>query len=204
MGFLAFGTLWFWFALVAIFGTIIYFLESALYSEHDDGGGFKSTVTIIGFLVLYYFCGSSEDILSIFNYIKSNTVGLLAWIGVYAALGLVWSFVKWYFFLLNKKDKQLEQLQKDVKYYNRFTESKLELPTAGENKMRIISWMTYWPFSIVWTLINEPVKRFFNFIYTRFTSIYDKVHAVIEAKLNADNAKLLEKRKAKESVTVNK
>lgn len=198
MQFLAYGTLWFWFAIVAIFGTIIYFLESALTSDEDDGGGFRSTITILGFLVLYYFCGSSEDILSMFRYVRDNTVGLLIWVGVYAAIGLVWSFVKWYFFLLSKKDKKYEQLKKDQKR-NTFTEGKLELPTAGDNKMRIISWMTYWPFSVVWTAINEPVKRFFNFVYARFTSIYDRIHLMIEAKLNADNAELLQNRKPKDA-----
>jgi hypothetical protein len=38
-------------------------------------------------------------------------------------------------------------------------------PTAAENRARIVAWMTFWPASMTWTLINDPVRRFFAAAY---------------------------------------
>ncbi len=39
------------------------------------------------------------------------------------------------------------------------------IPNVRENKAAIIRWMTYWPFSLVYTLLNDPVRRLFEFLY---------------------------------------
>ena len=36
---------------------------------------------------------------------------------------------------------------------------------ARENKSRIIMWMAYWPWSLLWTTINDAVKRIYREIY---------------------------------------
>ena len=35
--------------------------------------------------------------------------------------------------------------------------------------------MLYWPLSGLWTLINDPVKRTFRWIFGRLSSYYDKM-----------------------------
>lgn len=40
-------------------------------------------------------------------------------------------------------------------------------PHPNDNKGRIIFWMSYWPFSAVWTIINDPITRFYRFVYHR-------------------------------------
>lgn len=48
-------------------------------------------------------------------------------------------------------------------------------PKTSENKLRIIFWMSYWPFSGIWTLINDPITRFYNFLYRRLGAAFDKM-----------------------------
>ena len=38
-------------------------------------------------------------------------------------------------------------------------------PSVRYNKARVISWATYWPASMLWTLINDPVHRFYEWMY---------------------------------------
>ncbi len=39
------------------------------------------------------------------------------------------------------------------------------IPDVTENKAAIIRWMTYWPFSMLYTLLNDPVRRLFERVY---------------------------------------
>jgi len=173
MGIFIFGTLWFWLLITVTGGLILFFLETALLDDHDTGGGFKVTLVLIGAGLLYYFWGSKEDITSIFTYIKENPGNVLVLFGGYLVAGVVWAIVKWYFFLLNKKE-----------YYKRsnIPFHRVSIPKASNNKSRIISWMMYWPFSGLWTLINEPIKKAFQLIYRNIEGFFDRMSEKIFAK----------------------
>jgi hypothetical protein len=51
----------------------------------------------------------------------------------------------------------------------------LQRPKARENKQRIVSWMSLWPFSFVGTLLNDPVRRFFTWLFKAFSSLYQRM-----------------------------
>jgi hypothetical protein len=53
--------------------------------------------------------------------------------------------------------------------------------------------MIYWPLSSLWTLINDPVKKAFEFVLSQFGGFYDKM----SEKILGDIVK--EKEKAKEN-----
>jgi hypothetical protein len=53
--------------------------------------------------------------------------------------------------------------------------SNLQRPRARDNKSRIVSWMAFWPFSLVGTLLNDPVRRFFSWVFTTFSSLYQRM-----------------------------
>lgn len=38
-------------------------------------------------------------------------------------------------------------------------------PSAQRNKGRIFGWMIYWPVSMLWTAINDPVRKLYEAIY---------------------------------------
>lgn len=44
-------------------------------------------------------------------------------------------------------------------------------PSPGKNKARITGWMLYWPWSAFWTLLNDPIKRLYRFIFQALTKM---------------------------------
>jgi uncharacterized membrane protein YuzA (DUF378 family) len=48
-------------------------------------------------------------------------------------------------------------------------------PKARDHKGRIMVWMCYWPWSMVWTLINDPVKRLFKQIYLQIQGLLQSI-----------------------------
>lgn len=48
-------------------------------------------------------------------------------------------------------------------------------PVASKKKSVITSWISYWPVSLAATLLNNPFRRFFEWIYTNLSGYYDKI-----------------------------
>jgi len=174
MGYLIVGTIWFWLLLLVGSGVIMYFLESALEKHSDTGGGIWATVCIIGLFVAYYYLGSSTHLISLLSYIKTHPFIIIAGAIGYLLCGVVWSIFKWYFFVLKKMNKLDDELKHDSNTY-RIASIDSYTPHARENKARIISWMTYWPFSGLWMLINDPIRKTFQHIYRSIENYFDAI-----------------------------
>jgi hypothetical protein len=178
MGIFVIGTIWFWILLGVSAGLILFFLERPLGGFRDDGGGAESTAVILVAFVLYWFLGSSQDILDLAIYVRDNAWHVISMIAFYFFIGVIWSIAKWYFFLMNIKDGLLAKVEYDKQ--NKLTTRgkdwiKDQIPQAKNNKNRITTWMSYWPFSMLWTLINEPIKKAFRYIYARIEGIFQKM-----------------------------
>lgn len=190
-----FGSIGFWIGLIAAVGLIIYFLETALSQNEDTGGGLKATAVVAGFVLLYFFFGSRAHVIDFFKYIGTHTGTIIFIFGLYIAAGVAWAFAKWYFFVLGKRDELDKRLTSNyvIDNIDKF------IPTARENKARIMSWMTYWPFSAVWTFLNDPVRRAFQMVYSRIESSFDKISNTMFAdhKL-AVEAKVAERKRQEE------
>lgn len=48
-------------------------------------------------------------------------------------------------------------------------------PVGLENKGLIVSWIMYWPLSLLGTLLNNPFRRFFSYVYESVSGLYDKI-----------------------------
>lgn len=172
MGLLLFGTIWFWTLLSVVAILIIWFLEDAIDYDRtyrDTGGGTKATVTFFIFLALCYFFGSKEQFVESLYFIKDNPGTIILMLISYVVIGVIWSIVKWYFYLQGFKMHHI---------IRNGTENGISLrniPRGSQNKNRIITWMSYWPFSMIWTIINEPVRKIFKYIYSKIEGIYDKM-----------------------------
>lgn len=46
----------------------------------------------------------------------------------------------------------------------------VEPPQVSQHKARIMGWMTFWPVSLTWTLLNDPVRAAFQHIYASISS----------------------------------
>jgi len=48
-------------------------------------------------------------------------------------------------------------------------------PLASHKKSIITSWISYWPVSLAGTLLNNPFRQFFEWIYSNLSGYYDKI-----------------------------
>ena len=144
------GGLWFWILFTIASIVLIACLEK------DSGTG--ATITLLAASVLYFLCAgnSFHEMLLWMRDNPGRTIGLAL---LYFFVGAIWSFAKFYFFLKKKKRKG-----HDFKYV-----------TVDGNKGRIIAWITYWPFSVAWAAINQPVRYISTEIYHLTSNIYEKI-----------------------------
>jgi hypothetical protein len=49
------------------------------------------------------------------------------------------------------------------------------MPIGSENKSGIIAWISYWPLSLLATLLNNPFRRLFEYVYSLVANAYDKI-----------------------------
>lgn len=57
------------------------------------------------------------------------------------------------------------------------------IPKANTKKSLIVSWISYWPMSLGATLLNNPFRRFFEWIYSLVAGIYDKMGSAEASKM---------------------
>lgn len=59
---------------------------------------------------------------------------------------------------------------------------------AWNHKSKIISWMCYWPLSLLWSLIDDLVKNIFDFVYRKLGSMLNKISERVwrDAKIDCD------------------
>ncbi|GEM_PF-6496025 len=59
-------------------------------------------------------------------------------------------------------------------------------PQAREHKAQITLWMTYWPWSATWTVVNDPVRRAFRWSYQRVQDCYEWISGRVFRDLDKD------------------
>jgi len=55
------------------------------------------------------------------------------------------------------------------------TIKELVIPLASDYKGKITTWILWWPTSLFWTILNDPLVKLANFIYDRFQGIYTRI-----------------------------
>ena len=177
------------FVIIALCG--IFILEAVL-TEVESFGWAMVTLLATG-VALHFF-----RIVNLLELVRNHASETLMFVGAYLVAGIIWSFIKWFSFLMAFRDeyretkgrwlikkglsKQMvldEALQKsffsDLSFAKFRGNSLTEKPKASTNKRRIVAWMSFWPFSAVGTLINDPVRRFFNFLFNQFKATYQRM-----------------------------
>ena len=157
----ALGTIWFWMLCGAAFVIITAFVEA--------GYPGRATWAVILFFALVHFLGGLKFV----NWVIENPGVFFSTIAVYFVVGTIYCLIKWYFFLLNKKDeyKKNDEVKKSRTHYGN-----AELPLKpSDYRYELVGWIIYWPFSCVWTIINDPVKRIATSIYLQIEGILQKM-----------------------------
>lgn len=159
--FLAVGAWGFW-LLLAISAII-----TSELTDNDSPGW--ATITAIGTVAALAVLGDFNPI----ELLKANPLGAVYFIAAYFVAGTAWSVTKWFFWLRKARAAILEMQSEfpSMDHYSmrtRLRERRLPIefpPKAGDHKGRIIGWMALWPASMVWTMINDPVRSAFETIY---------------------------------------
>ena len=62
-------------------------------------------------------------------------------------------------------------------YENNTLEESVEriTPLASKKKSIITSWISFWPVSVAATVLNNPFRNFFEWVYSNLSGYYDKI-----------------------------
>jgi hypothetical protein len=197
-GMMAVGSIWFWLLVFAVLIGITVLVET------EEGGWATFTLVVSVILMNWVFK------VGIIQALWAHPWKALGWVLVYFVLGIAWGLVKWFVFVHKRAGlyrdardaflKQhrateltpalaaelMEELNHNFRSYQ--TEVSALPPKASEHKGDIIRWMSYWPFSVVGTLLNDVVRKAWRHIYDLMTQTYDRVAAHVFRKYSADVA----------------
>lgn len=94
---------------------------------------------------------------------------------VYLAAGVAWAFFKWWSFVANEAAR-LREAHKTSSTLSWEAFAKPRMPSASNNKSRIVAWMTLWPFSFSWWALTWP-RKVFSWLYERLSMVFDRIAA---------------------------
>ena len=190
-GLFLFGTFWFWMFVV--------FVALVVATEVHFDKGTPATVTLIATVVfLHFFSG-----VNILQYVFHNLGWFLGGAVLYLLVGAGYSVLKLELHTRNLNDKyrraQVQflrdhklsddadfkslsaelkhQWQKTLDYHLFDIDQRDGSVTFDLYKRRatVIMWIGHWPFSLLGTVLNDPVKHAINFLYDRMVGFYEKI-----------------------------
>jgi hypothetical protein len=192
--FLANSTFILWFSIIA---AVVIMFSLELNSEGTATTAFSLAVA----LVLWNYGPN------IWNFISSDILTTSLFIVGYLVCGVVWSFIKWnefvksIFNIFNQVKSTFKTLEipkdltvfcdklrsKGLSIYGSSVESLEDvieniMPKGLDNKSRIVAWISYWPLSLIATLLNNPFRRLFERTYNLVSGLYDKISSTQKAK----------------------
>jgi len=79
--------------------------------------------------------------------------------------------------------KMREHKEFGTKYYFHSHDKPIDIieeiaPQAKDKKTLLTSWIAYWPASLAATILNDPLRKLFKWIYSLCSGIYDKMSDV--------------------------
>lgn len=189
IGLFALGTIGFWILICVVCGLLIAAVE------YEKPGW--ATVSLAATFGLLAWLGD----FNLLTASRAHPVLAACCIGGYVVLGTAYSFVKWWRFLRGMRAKYLDTkaafLERNgiqgttipdnlLQEWSRNSMGLGTAPKARDHKARILTWMIYWPWSGIWTLINDPVKKLFKAIYAELQAQYQKIADKVFADVKDD------------------
>ena len=189
--FLLVGGLLFW-----IFAGI---LATILITCVEMEKGSMATLAMVAFGLIFIVWGD----VSIFGWIAANTVDFLLYLVGYFVVGTGWTLMKWYFYLIGRKEEatlfKIKFLKDEGIAGNKIPDDKQVLfqdklltrissstysdqtypPNAMLHKPSIIRWAAYWPFSAIWTILGDGIKRVWDFVYVQIGGLLQRMSSKI-------------------------
>jgi hypothetical protein len=134
---------------------------------------------VLGFIGVYIGFGLIWSIIKWAAYVKSYTrlfnSTKLDFEAKYGSVGENW--ITWTEKI--RSNEQLKSFNPYLYYVSRSTTveelAKTLILTTDNKKSVIVSWISYWPLSILGTIMNDPFRRLFTWIYNSFSGLYGKI-----------------------------
>lgn len=172
LDFMVFGAWGFWLLIVV---SAIYLSELL---DHDEPI-WETVLAVVTMAILAVFGGINP-----IHWIMTYPWESVLFVAGYFVVGAVWSLIKWYFFLVQVRRRVQairQQFPDDTKdelvFRYKVSHGQSEFPPqVTNNKSRIIGWMSLWPASMLWTVINDPVRRACEEIFDRLGGIYQAIN----------------------------
>lgn len=149
-GYFALGTLGFW---------ILTFILSAIFIAAIE----NDNIAVPNVLLVLFGIAYWKSIISIdWKYIAGGVV-------VYGLVGLAWSVFRWF---RHVKAKITDHKRRYGEVISSSDARDIEETVdVSRNKSRILSWIIYWPWSMIWNITGD----FFNMLYESISGVYQKV-----------------------------
>ena len=64
------------------------------------------------------------------------------------------------------------------------------VPLAANNKEKLVNWIIFWPTSLVWTAINEPIAKIATWMYNKFSNVYTNISRSIFGNVGVEDSKV--------------
>jgi hypothetical protein len=203
------GSAWFWLLLLG--ETILL----VLLLEYDQGA--IATLAFVATLLLLQFLGDVD----IFGYGIRHPWTVALGAAAYLVVGTGWAIAKWWFYVRERRAWYEELRAAFVQVHGLERQSPLPEdlqpcwqrclvaarrhgqrmeapPLAAQHKPRILWWMSYWPWSLAWTMLKDPVRKAFLSIYHQIADylqeIADKAFRDVQADLpKEDGARVVQR-----------
>lgn len=158
-------------------------LETALLIVLIEWGkGGWATLSLVASLLALHFLGD----LNVPGHVRQHPLVVPVAVLAYFALGTLWAIAKWWLYVRDQRARY-DELRADFchefkvegaipeRLQQRWLERlqsaaargrRVEVrPKARQHKGRILTWMSYWHWSLAWTTLNDPVRKLFRLIY---------------------------------------
>jgi hypothetical protein len=194
-----FGTTMFW-VLVAVEIILLF-----MFMEYENGYG--ATLSVVAFALLLQWGGDTD----ILGFIIGNPLKVGILVAAYFALGGIWGICKWWIFCRDRVEEYDElkaeflsskghagekvvpvELRVEWKkkllncsvYEGKEKVPLSEPPRVRNHKGKVLRWMTFWWVSMIWSLINDFVKRGMRAVYNRIQKFMQHISDSMFAKAN--------------------
>jgi hypothetical protein len=119
---------------------------------------------------------------------------VLLYVALYSPIGVLWATTKWWFYLrfrVREAHDRIEALHNrfgddDAGKAQRAAEWERESdwpPMVRNHKSDIMRWLCWWPFSFIGTMLNDPLRRFFEAIYREIATYLQRMSDNMWARL---------------------
>lgn len=186
------GTFWFWALIIAVSIGMVILVEI-------EKAGFAFLV-LLGTLITLQFASDLNIIQLVVQHPWMALVGVIG----YAAIGVVWSMVKLHFYEKTRRAKY-DSLKRSFGITHDLSDEMINAPIPealksqwatylekngprydslyylrnfndpSQHQGRIVSWIGYWPFSFIFTICNDPLRRIGNAIFESLRGTYASI-----------------------------